>query len=171
MTALLGPHRTPKGKSDTYITPQWIVDALGPFDMDPCCPPIMPWRTAERMIHYPEDGLAAEWHGRVWLNPPYSREGIGKWMAKMAAHNNGIALVFARTGTEWAQEARRVATAALFMKGRITFCLEDGSPVVGKDGKPSSAGCDFMFLAFGAMNMAALLASGIEGNLSVEVRR
>ncbi|MCD8140502.1 MAG: hypothetical protein LUE17_12120 [Planctomycetaceae bacterium] len=58
MTAMLGPHRTAKGKTDTWLTPPWILSALGPFDLDPCCPATMPWVTATTMYQEPADGLA-----------------------------------------------------------------------------------------------------------------
>lgn len=61
-------------QTTTWLTPPEIIDDLGPFDLDPCCPPVMPWRTATRMIHWPEDGLAADWGDAfVWLNPPFTR--------------------------------------------------------------------------------------------------
>lgn len=41
----------------TWLTPKWIIDALGPFDMDPCVPDHMPWSTATRMVTKAEDGL------------------------------------------------------------------------------------------------------------------
>lgn len=35
----------------TWLTPKWIIDVLGAFDLDPCCPDgEMPWRTADRMV-------------------------------------------------------------------------------------------------------------------------
>lgn len=163
MTALLGPHRTPKGKTDSWLTPRYILDALGEFDCDPCCPMIMPWSTARRMYRQPLDGLSETWCGRVWLNPPYSRDVIGKWMQKMADHGNGIALTFARMGTAWAQAAMREAHAVLLMAGRVTFCDESGEPCKDKDGKPSSAGCSSMLLAYGEKNAVALEVCGIKG--------
>ena len=27
-----------KDRSDEWYTPKWIIDALGPFDLDPCAP-------------------------------------------------------------------------------------------------------------------------------------
>lgn len=33
----------------TWLTPPHIIEALGPFDLDPCCPPTMPWRTATQI--------------------------------------------------------------------------------------------------------------------------
>lgn len=68
----------------TWLTPPHIIEALGPFDLDPCCPPKMPWRTAEQMVCRPDDGLAVDWTGqRVWLNPPYGREAV-PFLRKMA---------------------------------------------------------------------------------------
>ena len=114
-------------KTTTWLTPRWILDALAKFDLDPCCPPEMPWRTARRMIQQPEDGLAAEWAGRVWLNPPYGR-GMEKWMEKMAKHRNGIALVFARTDTQWFHNhVVGHAWSVLFLKRRVRFCYPDGT--------------------------------------------
>ena len=80
----------------TWLTPKWIVDAIGPFDMDPCVPDHMPWSTATRMITKAEDGLVVPWEGTVWLNPPYGRESL-PFLMKMASHRNGVALLFGRT--------------------------------------------------------------------------
>lgn len=68
----------------TWLTPPEIINALGPFDLDPCCPPTMPWRTATQMVYWPNDGLKVDWTGkRVWLNPPYGREAV-PFLRKMA---------------------------------------------------------------------------------------
>ena len=91
----MGGHQSQAMQSDTWLTPPDVLAALGTFDLDPCCPADMPWRTAARHITPAEDGLAQPWAGRVWLNPPYSR-GVIQWMAKLAQHGDGIALVFAR---------------------------------------------------------------------------
>ena len=73
----------------TWLTPPHIIEALGPFDLDPCCPPTMPWHTATRMVHWPDDGLKVDWTGkRVWCNPPYGREAI-PFLRKMAENRTG----------------------------------------------------------------------------------
>lgn len=73
----------------TWLTPPHIIEALGPFDLDPCCPPTMPWRTATRMVHWPEDGLQVDWTGkRVWCNPPYGRDAV-PFLRKMAENKTG----------------------------------------------------------------------------------
>ena len=142
----------------TWLTPKYIIDALGEFDLDPCCPPEMPWRTAKRMISLPEDGLAAEWKGRVWLNPPYGR-GIGEWMAKMAGHGQGIALVFARTDAAWFQRhILGTAVGILLLKRRVRFCRPDGTP----GGSPAAPS---VLAAYSWQDWSDLLAALLPGQL------
>jgi hypothetical protein len=40
----LGSHQQSIGKSQVHLTPRWIIDALGPFDLDPCAATVRPWR-------------------------------------------------------------------------------------------------------------------------------
>ena len=79
--------------SDDYYTPKWIFDAIGlEFDLDVSAPPGgIPWIPAKKHFTVIDDGLAQEWFGRVWMNPPYSD--VTPWAKKFIAHNNGIALV------------------------------------------------------------------------------
>jgi hypothetical protein len=137
--------------SDTWLTPPEIITELGPFDLDPCAAPEpRPWPTATRHITRPDDGLSTEWAGRVWLNPPYSSE-AGAWLARLAEHGNGTALVFARTETSWFVEAVwQRASAALFLHGRIYFHRRDGSRASANSGAPS------VLVAYGAYDAARL---------------
>jgi hypothetical protein len=104
------------------------------------------------------DGMAESWpvQDLVWLNPPYDRRAIGGWLDKLASHlGGGVALVFARTDTDWAQRiAFPCASAVLFMRGRITFCDETGTPA------PAPAGASSMFVAFGD-RAAGVLAGAV----------
>lgn len=139
---------------ETYLTPPEIIRALESqdfrFHLDPACPPNMPWRTAENMLTKAEDGLAAEWNGHVWLNPPYGTE-TQKWMQKMAEHNDGIALVFNRTDTAWFHEAVfEKAQAMLLLKGRIRFYNADGTQTAQSAPAPS------VLIAYGTPSVHAL---------------
>ncbi len=80
------------------------------------------------MVTERENGLLCQWGGVVWCNPPYGRA-LGIWLARMALHNNGIALVFARTDTKaFHQHVWPFASLLLFLRGRLTFCTPSGEP-------------------------------------------
>lgn len=54
--AAIGGHQKPvRGGTDRWLTPPEIVEALGPFDLDPCAEAVMPWKTAD--VSYWCDGL------------------------------------------------------------------------------------------------------------------
>lgn len=90
-----------------------------------------------------------DWHGRVWMNPPYGDE-IGEWMTRLADHGNGIALVFARTETAWFFESVwRRAHAVFFFRGRISFYHVDGT-------QGDAAGAPSCLVAYGEDNTKAL---------------
>jgi DNA N-6-adenine-methyltransferase (Dam) len=157
----IGSHTAPNwGGTDDWITPRWLLDALPPFDLDPCAHPDQPWPTARRMVSPPGDGLAEEWAGRVWLNPPYG-DMTGAWLGRLADHGDGVALVFARTET--AAFHRHVwgrADAVLFLEGRLFFCRPSGKVAEHNAGGPSC------LVAYGARNAEALAGSGLRGALA-----
>jgi hypothetical protein len=82
--------------TDSWITPRWLIDRLGPFDLDLCACTPQPWPCAARQYTEADNGLLMPWDGLVWLNPPYGRA-TGAWLNRLALHGEGIALVFART--------------------------------------------------------------------------
>ena len=111
--------------TDNWATPQEFfdkLDAVFNFQTDVCastenakCP---------KFYDKTENGLAQEWNGVCWMNPPYGKP-IGEWMRKAyeSARRNGatvVCLVPARTDTKWWHD-----TAALgevfFVPGRLKF--------------------------------------------------
>jgi hypothetical protein len=69
-----------------------------------------------------DNGLRKPWDGRVWLNPPYTLALLRQFMARMAEHGEGLALVFARTETDWFFEhGWGAASGLLFIRGRLHF--------------------------------------------------
>lgn len=124
-----GIHTKPNdGISNEWLTPPHVIQSIGAFDLDPCAHSRQFYKTARRMVSLPDDGLEIEWRGRVWLNPPYGRA-LPAWMKRMAEHDNGVALVPARTEVEswfWPY-VWEAATAVLFLQGRLYFHRPDGS--------------------------------------------
>lgn len=154
----IGNHeRSLAGGSDEWITPKWIIDSLGPFDLDPCAAVIMPWQTANRCYTEMDNGLFQKWEGFVWMNPPYGTA-TSQWLGRIAEHNHGIALIFARTETEmffnhvWAK-----ASALLFLKGRVHFHRRDGAlPSAKGKGGSGGSGAPSVLVAYGPLAKARL---------------
>jgi len=143
-------------KSDVWLTPPEIIKALGLFDLDPCCPPVMPWTTANIMLH--QGSVPRDWRGRVWLNPPYSRE-ASAWLQRLASHGKGTALIFARTETTWFRKCVwEKANGILFLNGRIHFYLQNGTRAKANAGAPSC------LVSYGDSDTQALKTCGLSGS-------
>ena len=139
--------------TDDWITPKWIIDRLGPFTLDPCASDSQPWPCA--MAHFTKavDGLSQKWFGEVWLNPPYGRE-TTRWLAKLAQHGFGTALIFARTETKmFFDHVWPKASALMFLQGRLVFCRPDGTPAEHNSGGPS------VLIAYGDVSARRLQAN------------
>lgn len=123
--------------SPEWYTPAHIVAAVASFfdaiDLDPCAedgdPKTVP---AARHFTAADDGLAREWFGRVYMNPPYG-DAIGAWVAKAVASYDSraieaaILLVPARVDTAWFRQLDRFALC--FINGRLKFGgHEDSAP-------------------------------------------
>lgn len=155
----IGGHHSHHAGTVEWLTPPWIIAALGPFDLDPCAPVYQPYSTAARSFTILDDGLRRAWAGRVWLNPPYATGTIDRWLARMADHGCGTALIFARTETEaFHRFVWGAATALLFMRGRINFHLPDGTEASGNAGAPT------VLCAYGNADANALAACTIKGH-------
>ena len=162
-TSISGVH---SGRAITHdwITPRHIVEALGPFDLDVSQSPTQPWLCAKRGIVLPRDGLTEPWEGRVWCNPPYSVH-ASAWMAKLARHGHGTALIFARTETEmFFDHVWPKASAILFIEGRLHFHYPDGRRAEANAGGPS------VLIAYGEHDAERLASSGIGGALVRDMR-
>jgi len=157
MSKGMSGHQSARMITDTWLTPPSIIHALGEFDLDPCTPPVMPWKTAKKRYTIADNGLISPWNGRVWLNPPYGSESA-KWLSKLSDHGNGIALLFARTETKtFFDFIWDMADGVLFMKGRIHFVHPDGTPA------PHNSGAPTVLIGYGRNNADCLEYCGIEG--------
>lgn len=89
-----------------------------------------------------DSGLDHLWWGSVWLNPPYSRGLINKFINKLCQEwkakgiNQAIVLVNNCTETIWFQKISSISSAICLPKGRIKYIAEDGlsknSPIQGQ---------------------------------------
>lgn len=144
--------------NDEWLTPPYIIESLGEFDLDPCAPIKRPWNTAGKHYTIEDDGIKQDWEGRVWCNPPYGKETF-MWMNRMAVHGNGIALIFARTETiGFHEQIWNKADAIFFFKGRLAFHYVDGT-------KGDVANAPSCLVAYGKNNIDAIKTSGLKGKL------
>lgn len=143
-------------KSNRWLTHNWIVEALGEFDLDPCGAPGHSLAAETYQIDDGQDGLVLPWNGRVWLNPPYGKE-APPFLKKMVEHGNGIAFIFARTETHaffdyvWGH-----AKAILFLKGRVKFLNEDFIA-------PAAANAPSVLIAYSDFDAEVLRKCSIKG--------
>lgn len=119
--------------TDDWATPQNLFDVLDEefrFVLDVCA-----LDTSAKCKRYftPEtDGLAQDWHGTCWMNPPYGSE-IGRWVEKAATSATSpgttvVCLLPARVDTGWWWDHCRHAEIR-FLRGRLKFGNADaGAP-------------------------------------------
>lgn len=104
--------------SDEWYTPPSILvlarQVLGSIDLDPASNAIaQQWIQAESYYSIQDDGLNREWHGRVWLNPPYGTQ-VRLWTEKIVCEyqqgNVTAALLLVRpaVGSSWYQTLAQV---------------------------------------------------------------
>lgn len=152
-----GHHKPYRGNTDDWITPKEINAALGQFDLDPCASVTQPWPMASQHYTVEDDGLSRCWFGRVWLNPPYGPQ-TGRWLEMLARHNDGVALIFARTETRmFFDYVWNAATSVLFLEGRLVFYTPQWQKAQHNSGGPS------VLVAYGDSNSASLGNCGIPG--------
>jgi phage N-6-adenine-methyltransferase len=148
-------------QTDEWSSPRELVeplaDAVGGFDLDPCSgAETSPF--ADAVFTESDDGLAQEWFGTVWVNPPYSA--MGEWTAKayaQACRDEVDAIFYLCKGdssTDWWQQAASVATYVATIDHRLKF----------GDGKNSAPFASHIFV-FGETDEAAIDALAEHGRV------
>lgn len=112
-----------------WTTPRWLFDRLDAefhFTLDAAASPenaLCPHYLTKR-----DDAMLREWTGRVWLNPPYSREVSGwvwkAWEAVYGVRQSAdlvVLLVAARTDTGWWHQFAMHGAEIRFVRGRLKF--------------------------------------------------
>jgi hypothetical protein len=123
------------GNSEWY-TPKEYADAvhevMGFIDTDPCsCEVANEVVRAETYYSAEQDGLQQEWHGCVYVNPPYGDGTVEEFAVKLLLEldagraTQAIFLVNNCTETRWFQTLVCHASAICFPCGRISFWSPD----------------------------------------------
>lgn len=133
------------GEFERY-TPAFYIEkareVMGAIDLDPASSEYAQ-RTVRATQYFTidDDGLAREWHGRVWLNPPYHRELAPLFIEKLIAEYNAfriesaILLTNNSTDTGWFRAAAQQCLALCFTTGRIRFEVPERDPVLPTQGQ------------------------------------
>jgi phage N-6-adenine-methyltransferase len=118
--------------STEYETPWSLfnpLDAMYNFTVDVCA---TAKNTKCKKYFSPADnGLAQEWTGVCWMNPPYGRE-VEPWIKKayetaMTGAATVVALLPARTDTKWFHRYIYGKAEIRFLEGRVNFIREGKS--------------------------------------------
>jgi len=138
-----------KPSVEWYTPPEFVEMArqiLGCIDLDPASNPIaQKWIKAKKYYTKDNDGLAQQWKGNVWCNPPY-----GQWTKKFL--NKGLEeyragrvkqaiFLVNRTGAAWYQDLIEEFSATCQVRKRISFYTPEGKP----EGSPRYYN-DFLYL-------------------------
>ncbi len=126
------PHVGKNAGESEWYTPAEIIEAaritLGEIDLDPASHKhAQAVVKAAKFYTADDDGLAQEWAGRVFLNPPYSQPLVGDFCRKLiesvAAGSVPAAVTLTNnaTETEWGQSLLRGSSSVCFPAGRIAF--------------------------------------------------
>lgn len=125
-------HGTQGTGENEWYTPAQYIDAarlvLGEIDLDPASSALANKTVGAANIFTAEDsGLDRDWTGRVWMNPPYSRILLPKFVDKFLQEyradrvTHGIVLTHAYTDTEWFHKLAKGCRLLCLTRGRISF--------------------------------------------------
>lgn len=139
-------------KNDCLLTPQYITDALGPFDLDPCAGENTKIGKVNLFYSRGENGLISEWKGFVWCNPPFSQKEI--WAKKMIDHNNGILILPERGSAPWFGPLAEKCGCYFVMGKKINF-----------EGGNSSNNLGSILFPFGSDAIKRIKESNLPGHM------
>lgn len=125
-------HRTNYTGENEWYTPAKFIElareVMGSIDLDPASSDKAQKRIqAENYFTAKDNGLRQEWHGNIWLNPPYAQPLIYDFAEKLITEctegrvSQAIMLTHNSTDTLWFHRVEEIAAALCFTRGRIAF--------------------------------------------------
>ena len=132
-----GAHVARGDSSIEWYTPSDIVEAartaMGSIDCDPAsCDQAQTIVGAAVYYTAETDGLAQQWRGTVFMNPPYAAPLIGQFVDKLGAEliagRTVAAVVLTNNATEtrWGRRLLSWSRAVCYPSGRIKYLSPDG---------------------------------------------
>lgn len=126
------------GENEWYTPAEYIAaarDVMGGIDLDPASSALANETVlATRFYAKDDDGLAQRWEGRVWMNPPYSKDLIYPFCDKLAEEyanehvTQAVVLVNNGNDTAWYARIAELASGLCQPNHRVKFLSPDGKP-------------------------------------------
>jgi phage N-6-adenine-methyltransferase len=142
-----GAGKIPISQTEDYDGDEWrtppeyiekVRAVLGRIDLDPASTAAANKTVkAKRYFDKAHDGLAQEWSGQIFLNPPYSGELVRRFCSKLVTTLDSVlaapavALLNSDTSTQWFHLLANKAECLCFPKQRIAFLDASGKKVPG----------------------------------------
>lgn len=138
--AVRKPHVSRNSGNNEWYTPERFIEAarlaMGGIDLDPASCEVANRTVKAAKFYTKEDnGLTKDWHGKVWMNPPYAQPLCTLFTSRVAemyeAGEIEQACVLVNNGTEtrWFHRMMASASSVCFPRGRVRFLDFEGNPI------------------------------------------
>lgn len=129
-------------KNNDWYTPPYCIEAaravMGSIDLDPASSDLAQ-KTVKAGIYYTidDDGLAHDWSGNVWMNPPYSMPEIQLFVDKLLDSDikQWIVLTNNSSDTGWFHQLLYAADYVCLTKGRVGFVNQEEETMLTRQGQ------------------------------------
>lgn len=131
------PHVSQASGENEWYTPSEYIEAarniMGTINLDPASSDKANQTVkAKEYFTIEDDGLKQNWHGNVWMNPPYAQPLVDKFSETITSKfesgeiTQACILVNNATETDWFQRMLKLASAVCFIRSRVKFIDVNG---------------------------------------------